>query len=139
MKPLWAQRSKAEKVISILEDAAGRPDQDDRAKARLLDIAAWVRKTGRPTAKILRVAAYYVSVCDICGKKALYRMGLYGRCRAHRDITTAGVLKARQILEETHSARNAEIAEYERGRRVSERLQSAFGATARPPAMGGRR
>lgn len=87
---------KRARVISILE-ATRQP--------RLIDIAAWVRRTGKVTTKIIRLAAFHVATCDLCGKKALYRYGLEGRCSAHKSVVTAGKLK----YDEYHNARGKDI------------------------------
>lgn len=47
-----------------------------------------VRKTGHFSGRVVGIAmAYLVTQCALCEKKALYRFGREGRCRAHRLIT----------------------------------------------------
>lgn len=65
--------------------------------------AAFVR-TGRLSSGILQVAtSRLVKYCGICGKTALYRFGMNGRCRAHKHLVPTDVLAWRH----THEQRNA--------------------------------
>ena len=57
--------------------------------------AAEYLRSGRPlSGAILRMALNrLVTVCGLCGKTALYRYGVQGRCREHRAEATPGFLQ----------------------------------------------
>ena len=100
----------------------------DEEIARALDAEAdwrasavqgnWLREVARRcragwvSAKALSEALpRLVTVCALCPKKALYRMGSEGRCAAHRLVQSAG-MQARQARlnsrgEETQAVRKA--------------------------------
>lgn len=44
-------------------------------------------KEGKVSQAIIRfVLPYLIKKCNICGKTALYRYGMYGRCREHKFV-----------------------------------------------------
>ena len=45
-----------------------------------------------------------ITSCAYCAKKALYRIGIEGRCRAHRDLPSAGKTWNRKRHEEQNYA-----------------------------------
>lgn len=57
--------------------------------------AAEYLRSGRPlSGAILRmVLGRLITVCTLCGKTALYRYGMQGRCREHRMEATPGFLQ----------------------------------------------
>ena len=65
-----------------------RADTTDRApylKERRERTALYLEKGGRLSKKILSMALpLLITKCTLCGKKALYRKGSRGYCRAHR-------------------------------------------------------
>lgn len=78
-----------EQIADALARAFADGPSNDFIEKRHRSAIAYVR-TGHLTSKLLAIALpYLVTTCVVCGKKALYRWGSTGRCRAHRDIKTA--------------------------------------------------
>lgn len=85
---------------------------------------SWLERGERhktfPPFVLKAVLPYLIKTCDICGAQALYRQGVEGRCRTHKDITTAGVRARRERFED----RSRVIEEVERKRKITDHLRA---------------
>lgn len=73
-----------------------------RKTARLID---WcVRKRAYPRYAAGLALPYLVKVCELCGRKALYRYGAMGRCREHRMVKPEGILRLEDRLDRRRAA-----------------------------------
>jgi hypothetical protein len=90
-------------VLEILDDVLGDPAYpvSEEMRRMMSGIREFVRRTGKATGRIIRAVAPHVRRCGICGRKALYRYGLVGRCSAHRSVTTEGMERRRADHEQT--------------------------------------
>ena len=100
-----------------------RADTTDRApylKERRERTALYLEKGGRLSKKILSMALpLLITKCTLCGKKALYRKGSRGYCRAHR----ANIPKYTGHVQ-YFGERAQEWKERDREERVSDRLRT---------------
>lgn len=79
-----------------------------------------VESTGRVSSRALGVALpFLVTKCELCERKALYRLGSVGRCSKHRDVKDAGVERQRAF-------RNALSAEKQRAWDDRDKLMRAY-------------
>lgn len=77
---------------------AGMPNEFMRSKGQRY--ADYFKSTRRLSRAILRLLmAFLVKVCALCGKTALYRFGVEGRCKAHRMDNPAWVSAQRKAKE----------------------------------------
>lgn len=79
------------------------------------------------------VLPYLIKTCHVCGEKALYRRGLEGRCRTHRDVSPAWIEEYRQRKEEKSRAIESQRKEQDKRSAFVSRLRST-----KPPSRGDR-
>lgn|GEM_PF-4142166 len=94
-----ALRAEADRCDQMLDGRHkdGRASVFYRQRADAVEAGAVTGYDVRTTLAVL------VQACGICGKRALYRYGAYGRCRAHKDHQTA----AFRYIKEQHNAKSA--------------------------------
>ena len=95
-----------EEIACACDDAAAEAVTDFMA-ARCLR-AANAARAGFVTGRIIRfVLPRLITVCGVCGGKALYRVGNCGRCLTHRLVRNAHVEARRQRCEARQADREA--------------------------------
>lgn len=105
--------SNAQIVAALREDAAGAYHEFGRLK--MTRAADHLERTGRLSSWMFRQALpRLIKRCAICGKVALYRYGLSGRCRTHRLIPTIAFTRkiARLELKSSALASDKKAADY---------------------------
>lgn len=104
------RQAAAEIVANNPPSADGRPPYQAR---HYTFIADHIERTGKFKHRWFADALpYLIHHCAICGKKAWYRIGPEGRCRAHRTVSTPYVRTLQRRLE----ARDKAISEVEKDR-----------------------
>lgn len=99
------------------------PSPSEFMRHKVETAAAYVR-TGRLSGPLLAMALpFLVKACELCGKKALYRIGLVGRCRAHRDVPSAAKNARVATFEQRHFAIERAANDYDREQRKAESLK----------------
>lgn len=89
-----------EEIAKAMEEAALASTHGFQ-RNNALYYAKLIRWRGVVSAKSLRVALpFLVKICAVCGAKALYRQGNYGRCREHREVPEYEVLQRTRRLDE---------------------------------------
>lgn len=66
-------------------------------------------------------------VCEFCERPALYRYGVRGRCKAHKDIPTLAEIERRYALERLSDIANAALDAEDRLLRVVEDRENSKG------------
>lgn len=94
-------------------------------RSLIITVAEQVRDGERFSKKVLNWALpNLVTTCGLCGRTALYRMGMMGRCSLHRDAATAGVRYRRQVLDQHSGYVETLRTQQDRQAKASARQQS---------------
>lgn len=106
----------AQVVAAIRAEAAAQPNAF--MAARWAFKADYLERTGRLSSRTLASAlGRLITVCACCGKKALYRQGVTGRCREHRLVPDAHVTARQERIEMFESEKRVALNEADRERR----------------------
>ena len=106
----------AQIVAALRAEAAAQPNAF--MTGRWAFRADYLERTGRLSSRTLAAAlGRLVTVCACCGKKALYRHGVEGRCREHRLVLTPAVVARRARWEMFQMEKRAALNEADRERR----------------------
>ena len=122
-----------EVIIALREEADAMPNEFMRQ--RRLREARWLEKSGSLSASMFRTASSrLVRQCAICGRPALYRWYVEGRCRAHKmvheraDIVRRGQFARKSaVVEASTKQRNQILMAAERHHRACGRRKSSPG------------
>ena len=79
------------------------------------------------------VLPYLIKTCHVCGEKALYRRGLEGRCRTHRDVSPTWIDEYRARKEQKACAIESQQKVQDKRATFISRLRST-----KPPSRGDR-
>lgn len=101
-------------VALVLQHAKGQPNAFMRNRnLNYAERLATIRRTFYGPSGMTNYAAGLINGCELCGAKAAYlRTGFVGRCRKHRDVTSANEAERLAKLE----ARDGAIEALERAR-----------------------
>ena len=118
-----------EEIAAQLDaDAEALEATGDRGDAWLAKSRRWnasQARKGRLTREGLGLALdALVKTCAVCGKKALYRLGTFGRCSAHRHVLEPEVERSKAIKNARGTAIAAAFAEEDRNHRVVDKLRA---------------
>ena len=85
-------------------------DVDGYMADRYQKWADYIESTGRVSSLALGVALpFLVKKCELCERKALYRLGCVGRCSVHRDVKDSAVERQRARREMLASEKEREF------------------------------
>ncbi len=120
----WTDEQFAE---AVLQAEAQNQYRSEYSRRRAETAAAWVR-SGHLSTVLLRLALpFLVKRCELCERKALYRLGIVGRCSVHRDVKSASMERWKATKEHRQGTYSEALNEEDRFRRAAGKFHQARG------------
>lgn len=90
--------------------------------------AEHIERTNRVSSHaVVTALPFLVLTCHFCARKALFRFGFFGACRAHRDHLVSANLARVAYIDARRSAFEKDLTEKDRARLAAEKHHAARG------------
>lgn len=105
----------AKQIADVMRLVVHANDTTGYKKEQYRKWADHVEKTGRISSRALGVALpFLITKCELCERKALYRLGNVGRCSKHRDVKSAAHERQRAWRDSLWGEKEAEMNDRDR-------------------------